>query len=384
MPTSTEQPASGRILYVENDLPSFLACRLPQALGARDLGYQVHVATPLAPGLERLAREGLIYHPIPMTRSGWLPWEELYCLLSLVRLYRRVGPSLVHHITIKPVLYGGVAAALTGVRSVVSAITGLGYIYTGEGPFKRLSQAVVTRMLRLLFHRPGQGVIFQNSDDRQAFIEAGVVAEAALIKGSGVDPTEFPVRPEPDGPIQVLFPARMLWDKGLAEFVEAARLIRAAGLPARLVMVGDRDANPAAVPLAVLEAWNQSGLVQWLGHCGDMPRMFAESHIVCLPSYREGVPRALIEAASCGRAIVATDVPGCREIVRHMENGLLVPVREARALFEALKLLIEDADLRRRLGRRGREMVEEEFSVARVVRETLAVYRTLEGRGAHG
>ena len=379
MTTSTPPSVSGRILYVENDLPSFLACRLPQALGARDLGYQVHVATPAAKGLDRLKQEGLIYHPIPMTRSGWLPWEEVHCLLSLVRLYQEVRPDLVHHITIKPVLYGGAAAGLTKVRSVVSAITGLGYIYTGDGPFKRLAQAVVTRMLGRLFHRPGQGVIFQNSDDRRIFIEAGVVGEdSVLIKGSGVDPAEFPVTPEPEGTLQVLLPARMLWDKGLAEFVEAARLLRDEGLEVNMVMVGDRDANPAAVPLARLKEWNQSGLVDWRGHCGDMPRMFAESHIVCLPSYREGVPRALIEAASCGRAIVTTDVPGCREIVRHGENGLLVPPRNAQALFEALKLLIEDADLRRSLGRRGREMVEEEFSVAQVVRETLAVYRSLD------
>ena len=379
MTEAAGQTAQRRILYVENHLPSFLACRLPQALGARDLGYQVHVATPPEPGLERLGLEGLIYHPIPMTRSGWLPWEEIHCLLSLVRLYQKVRPDLVHLITIKPVLYGGAAAGLTGVRTVVSAITGLGYIYTGDGPFKRMAQAVVTRLLRLLFHRPGQGVIFQNSDDRRAFIEAGVVDDAVLIKGSGVDPSEFPAGPEPDGPIQVLFPSRMLWDKGIAEFVEAARLIRAEGLEARLVMVGDRDANPAAVPLARLQEWNETGLVEWLGHCGDMPKMLAESHIVCLPSYREGVPRALIEAASCGRAIVATDVPGCREIVRHGENGLLVPPRDAPALFEALKLLIRDGDLRQRMGLRGREMVEEEFSVAQVVRETLAVYRSLEG-----
>ncbi|MEW6616666.1 MAG: glycosyltransferase family 4 protein [Thermodesulfobacteriota bacterium] len=210
--------------------------------------------------------------------------------------------------------------------------------------------------------------------------DSGLVSpkRATLIRGAGVNPNVFASRPEPEGAPVVILAARMLWDKGIGEFVEAARWLREQGIAARFVLVGDSDpGNPAAVLVARLDEWRRSGVVEWWGHREDMPEVFAQSNIVVLPSYREGLPKVLLEAASCGRAIVATDVPGCREIVRHNENGLLVPPRDSKSLADALKILIENPELRRKMGARGREIVEAEFSEEIVVRQTMEVYKEI-------
>jgi glycosyltransferase involved in cell wall biosynthesis len=253
-------------------------------------------------------------------------------------------------------------------------------------------KAIIVRELvklscKLIFRCGNQRVIFQNSDDRFLFIESQILParKTVLIKGSGVDVrTHVPI-PEPDGTPVVLFASRMLRDKGVVEFVEAARSLRSAGVHARFVLVGETDpGNPTTINAEQLRQWADSGDIELWGFRRNIQDVLAQSHIVCLPSLREGVPKILIEAAACGRAIVTTDVPGCREIVRQGENGLLVPVRDSRALADVLRQLIKDARLRADMGLRGREIAVQEFSIDRVVRETLGVYRDLLDGGLNG
>jgi glycosyltransferase involved in cell wall biosynthesis len=376
---------TARLLYVVNEAGFFLSHRLPLALAAARAGYDVHVATPDAPDAAAIREAGLTFHPVPFSRKGSDPLTELASLHSLYRLYRSLRPDLTHHVTIKPVLYGGIVARLTGIPAVVSAISGLGHVFIAQGWKARGLRALVRRIYKIALGHPNSKVIFQNPDDQRAFSMAKLIrpGSAVLIRGAGVDLTQFAPIPQAAGNLLVLFASRMLWTKGVGEFVEAASALRDSGVEARFVLAGRIDSgNPMTVPDDQLRKWNDNGAIEWWGQRDDMPEVFAQSHIVCLPtSYGEGVPKALIEAAACGRPIVATDVPGCREIVRHGDNGLLVPANDRTALANALRQLISDPALRERMGRRGREIAVQEFGLERVVAETLAVYRTLlDGR----
>jgi glycosyltransferase involved in cell wall biosynthesis len=374
-----------RVLFVDNDVNSFYSYRIEMARAARDTGFDVHIACPPGKAVEILLNEGFTFHPVPMTRSGLKPWKELGTIVALFRLYRKLRPDLVHHLRLKPVLYGGLAAYGARVPAVVGLLTGLGYVFIAETRKAIVLRKLVTLSCKMAFRRGNQRVIFQNPDDRFVFVENQILPahKTVLIKGSGVDVKTFLPTPEPEGVPVVLLAARMLRDKGVVEFVEAARGLRAAGVRARFVLVGETDpGNPTAITVDQLRQWADSGDIEWWGLRGKMQEVLAQSHIVCLPSLREGVPKVLIEAAACGRAIVTTDAPGCREIVRHGENGLLVPVRDSRALAQALRLLIENAALRASMGLKGREIAVEEFSVERVVNETLGVYQELLATGA--
>jgi len=369
-----------RLLFVVNDASFFLMHLLPWARAARAEGYEIDVATPERDVSARIQEEGFSFHPIPMSRQGMLVWEELSTVTSLFRLYRMLRPDLVVHVTIKPVLYGGIIARLAKAPAVVNAVVGLGYVFVARGHKARLLRTFVKLAYRFALGHPNTRVIFQNPDDRAAFLKDGLVNEAAtvLIKGVGVDTTQFAPIPQPDGIPLAVLASRMLWHKGVGEFVEAAQTLLASGVRARFVLVGDSDpGNPSSVSTEQLKAWQQSGAVEWWGHRMDMSEVFAKAHIICLPSYREGMPKVLIEAAACGRPIVATDAPGCREIVRHNENGLLVAVRDSAALANALRRLIEDPELRRHMGVRGRQIAEKEFCVEKVTNDLLAVHRDL-------
>jgi glycosyltransferase involved in cell wall biosynthesis len=369
-----------RILYVVNDAPFFLSHRLPLAEAASRAGYEVHVAVPEHGSMRRISEAGLRLHSIPFLRRGMNPVKEVRTFMALLQLYRRLRPDLVHHATIKPNLYGGMAARLVKLPAAVTGVTGLGYVFMAKGWRAAVVRGIVQRLYGLALKHRNSRVVFENPDDRTLFLKNRIIPpeQAALIKGSGVSMDRFFPRPEVPGLPLVVIPCRMLWDKGVGEFVAAAALLRARGIRARFALVGDSDPdNPSMVPVSQLQQWHAQGVVEWWGYQADMADVFAASHIVCLPSYGEGLSKALTEAAACGRPIVTTDVAGCREIVRHHENGLLVPPRDAKAVADALARLIESPELRRRMGRRGRQIAVEEFAVERVVAETLAIYRTL-------
>ncbi len=372
-----------RIVFVANRAQFFVTHRLPVAIGAREAGFDVHIAVPEAPEVDALRSMGFVVHPFPLARSGAAPWTEVPTLLALTRLYRTLRPRIVHHVSLKAVLYGTLAARLTGVPAVVNALTGLGYVYSSDDLKARILRSMIAALGRTALSHPRARFIFQHPEDRDAFVRVGLVEEATtvVIRGSGVDPSVYCTTDEERGVPLVILPARMLWPKGVREFVEAARQLQAQGIPVRMALVGSTDpASLEAVPEEQLKRWVREGVVEWWGHRGDMPAVLASSNVVALPStYGEGVPKVLIEAAACGRAIVTTDMPGCREIVQHNRNGLLVPPRDSGALAGALTRLVADQDLRAAFGRAGRALVEKEFAVTQVVEQTLGIYSEVLG-----
>jgi glycosyltransferase involved in cell wall biosynthesis len=375
-----------RILFVVNVDWFFLSHRLPLARGAKELGYEVHVAaTPSRAGDMGNFRD-FKFHPIDVHRGGASPVKDLLLLGSLVRLYRRLKPDIVHHVTSKPIIYGSIAARLTGVNGIINSIPGLGLSFSVTGRRASLRKYLITKTYRLALPRKRTRVIFQNSENRKFFVNSKLVdpKDAVLIRGAGVDLDEYPAVPEPGQPLVVVLASRMLNEKGVPEFVEAGRLLLRRGIKAKFLLVGRVDnENPDHIPASQLEDWVKAGWVEWHGHRSDMANVFRETHIVCLPTnYGEGVPKVLIEAAASARPVVTTDVPGCRDIVRDGWNGLLVPPKNSEALASALAELLQDSAMRRRMGRNGRMLVEREFGVVQVVAETMATYEELLSEGA--
>jgi len=379
-----------RLLFVVNEAYFFLSHRLPVAMAAQKNGFEVHVAAPAdhvwAPAdfdVDRLREAGFTFHPITLSRRGTDPFQEFVTFLSICRLMYRVRPQLVHLLTIKPVIYGGIAAWFCRVPAVVAAVTGLGQVFVARGFRAALLRAVVTWSYRLATAHRRCRVIVQSAGDRDTLAKTLAVAKRKLrlIRGSGVDTDVFRPRAEPDGRPLVVLPARLIWDKGVAEFVAAAKLVKAAGTDARFALVGDTHrTNPRAVPEATLRAWHEEGSVEWWGRREDMPNVISEALIVCLPStYGEGVPKVLIEAAACGRPIVATDIAGCREIVIDGENGVLVPPGDVDALAAALRRIIDDPQTRQQMGINGRQLAVERFAIGTVVSDTMQVYREVVG-----
>jgi len=373
----TRQP---KILYLVTEDWYFCSHRLPLAAAARRAGYDVAVATTLYRHEERIRAEGIRPIPFGMARAGLNPLRDFMTLLQLIRLYRTEKPELVHHVAMKPVLYGAIAARAAGISRRIHALAGLGYLFSSQDARACALRRPVTALLRWLLKGDRSRVILQNADDRDLFIRelSLVPAQIRLIRGSGVDPDVFRPTPEPQGTPVVMLASRMLRDKGVREFAEAARCCKTRGVEARFVLVGEPDPqNPSSIPRAELEAWHASGILEWWGAREDMAGVFSQAHVVCLPSYREGLPKVLLEAAACGRPIITTDTPGCREIVQHGENGYLVPVRAVTELADAVEHLAGNAFLRQAMGRAGRRRIEEEFSTERVVSETLQVYAEL-------
>lgn len=366
-----------KLLFVVTEDWYFVSHRLPLAIAAQAAGFEVAVVTRAGAHAQVIRGAGLRLIPFSLSRRGGNPVKEI---AMLVALYRRERPAIVHHVALKPVLYGALAARLAGVPDVINAVAGLGWLFTSSRFAARVVRPVVCRLLVWLLSAKRSRAIVQNPDDFDLLINLGVpVDRLRLIRGAGVDIEVFtpPLELSPE-PVAVLFSARMLWDKGVSEFVEAARLLTLANVDARFLLVGDPDpGNPASVPEATLRAWNGKNGVEWWGRCDNMPALLNAAHVACLPSYGEGLPKALLEAAACGMPIVTTDVPGCREIVRDGDNGFLVPARDAQALALALRSLIDDAALRAEMGRRSREIVLAEFSQEQVIAETLAVYQEL-------
>jgi glycosyltransferase involved in cell wall biosynthesis len=370
-----------KLLFVATEDWYFVSHRLSLAQAAARAGFDVAVATRVGPEAGGLAASGLRVFPLcQLERAGKKPWRELRAIAELYGIYRDWRPDLVHHVALKPVLYGSIAAYLAGVRAKINALAGLGYVFSSASAKARLLRKFIRPLLTLVLRGKGCRVILQNPDDVKVLAGLGVAqGRIRLIKGAGVDPVRFDVRPVNTERPRVILAARMLWDKGVADFVEVARALRAAKVDATFVLVGDTDpANPSAVPRHQLEAWNEVGDIEWWGRRSDMPEVLGMATIVCLLStYGEGVPKVLIEAASCGKPLVAYDVPGCREIVHDGENGVLLPAGDVAGVAAALQRLIGDPELRAAMGRLSRELAVGEFSEAVVHARTLDVYREL-------
>ena len=368
-----------RLLFVAGADGFFLSHRMPIARAARDAGFAVAVACPVTDHGDAIRAEGMRVLPIRLTRGRLSLLADLGTLAALVRICRAERPDIVHAVAMKPVLYGAAAARLVGAPAVVGALTGLGYVFSSDDIKARLMRPLLRRALRWALGGRRSTCIVQNPDDAAFVTGLGIDRRRiVVIPGSGVDTARFAPSPEPEGPLRATMVSRLLWDKGVREFVEAARVARAQRPDLRFTLIGAPDeGNPAAVPLAQLEGWRDDGLIDWQGHRDDIPAVWRESHIAVLPSYREGLPKALLEAASCGRPLVAADAPGSREIARDGESGLLVPPRDPAALVAAILRLADDPALRARLGTAGRSLVERHFSEDRIAAETLALWRRL-------
>jgi glycosyltransferase involved in cell wall biosynthesis len=355
------------------------------ASALRDGGHEVVLVSPPGPYGERLRELGFRWLPAPMDRRSLNPLREAVLVWHLSRIFRRERPDLVHGFTIKCAVYGSLASRFARVPARVSAVAGMGHVFTTEALKARVLQPIVRALLRLALAGRNARLILQNPDDVALFKRAGLVhpARIRLIPGSGVDCDRFAPDPaaRPDGPLRVLLPARLLWAKGLAEYAEAARRLRAGGRAIEFLLAGEPDSgNPAAVPEVTVRAWAEEGVLRWLGHVDDMPALFRSVHVVALPSYYgEGLPKGLIEAGASGCALVTTDMPGCREVVKHEVNGLIVPARDAAALASAIARLADDAALRQRLGAAARETALTRFNETIVNQKTLAVYQELRG-----
>lgn len=370
------------LLFVVNVDWFFLSHRLLIAQEALRAGYKVHVATNITNKLNELEQYGFVVHSLLLDRGSTGVGDAWATLWQLWKVFRSVRPDVVHLVTIKPVLLGGLAARLARVPAVVAAVSGLGFVFVARGRKALLIRWAVERLYRVALGGSNLRVIFQNEDDRTRVAQLARLPanKTALIRGSGVDLRRFAAVPIPAGTPLVVFAARLLRDKGLLEFIEAARLLKQSGRRVRFVLVGAIDpANPSSVTQAVVEAWVCEGVVEWWGHQSGMPQVLAASSLVVLPSYREGLPKVLLEAAASGRAVVTTDVPGCRDAIDPGITGLLVPVRDAEALAEAIDILIHSPARCQVMGKAGRALAERAFDVRQVAAAHLRIYSDLIG-----
>ncbi len=376
-------PCNPIILYLVTEDWYFLSHRLPMACQAQQAGYDVHVVTRLNGHGEAIESHGFTLHPVNWRRGSLNPLNILKAAWQIRTLYRKVKPDIVHHVALQPSIVGSLAAI--GLPfSRINALAGLGFVFTSRSPKALMLRVVLTTLLRLLLRNPRTTILVQNPDDRSDMQALGIADDRiALIPGSGVDTHALSPLPEPAGEVTVAFVGRLLDDKGLRPLIAAHALMTKQGQQVRLLIAGDPDAaNPAAIPPEEIERWRHLPWVDVLGHVNDIGAVWARSHIAVLPSRREGLPKSLLEAAAYGRPIVATDVPGCREIARHGINAFLVPVDDPGPLAGALTVLARDPLLRRRLGSSGREIVEKEFSSARIGREIVELYGRVLSRKA--
>ena len=368
-----------RILYVVTEDWYFLSHRLPMALAAKDAGYEVHVATRLDAGKDAIAAKGFVAHALDWERGSLSLSHSLGGVIALRKLLRELEPDILHNVALKPVLLGSIAALGLERIAVVNSVTGLGTLFIGEARVSGLRRKAVRHGLQFLLKRSRTTTIVQNPDDRAFVLALGVpAAQLLLIPGSGVDTKRLTPLPEPPPPVTVAYVVRMLADKGLPTLIEAFAQATASGAALRLVLAGDCDPeNPGSLAPEQLREFASAFGIHWFGHVADIREVWAQAHFAVLASRREGLPKSLLEAAACGRAMVATDVPGCREIAIDGETALTVPVDDVPALAEAMARLAADAALREKFGTRARALVEEKFSAAAIGEQTVALYDRL-------
>lgn len=354
----------------------FLSHRLPIALAAKDRGYDVTIIAIDSGQSDRIKNYGLKFISIPTSRSGLNIFSELRTLLFFIRLYRSEKPDIVHHVAMKPVIYGSLAARFTGIRKIVNAFSGMGFVFTTKNTILR---SFIFFLFKIAFKNNRIRFIFQNQDDLQEVIQSGMIdlKYCYTIKGSGIDLQEFAYTPEPETePIIFILPARMLRTKGVQEFVDAAKIVdhNHPG-KAHFILAGMIDLeNKAGIPEAQLRSMCNISAIQWIGHQDDILSQLIKAHVVVLPSYREGIPKTLIEACAVGRAIITTNVPGCKEVVTHELNGLIVEKGQVAELALAIERLLLDKPLRTQMGKEGRKIAEAEFSIHSVIEKTIEIY----------
>jgi glycosyltransferase involved in cell wall biosynthesis len=370
-----------RLLYVVTEDWYFLSHRLPMARAASAAGFDVHVATNVVDGEPAIAQEGFELHPVPFMRDRVSLGTAIVTALALRNVLRKVQPAIVHHVALLPTVLGSLAA-IGSPAITVNAITGLGHTFIADTSKARVLRQLIGITLRLLVDRGHNVALVQNPDDRELLRSLGVREDhIVLIPGSGVDVERLRPTPEPGGPITVAFVGRLLDDKGVRTLISAHRLLRAKGSSLSILLAGTPDpANPSSVSEDEAEAWSREPGITWLGHVSDIATVWARAHIAALPSRREGLPKSLLEAAACGRPMIATDVPGCRDVAIPDKTGLLVPADDPPALAAAIERLAASPDLRARLGAAARRLAVERFSADAIGGATADLYQRLARR----
>ena len=376
--TVVKPKKSPRLLYVVTEDWAFLSHRLPMARAARDAGFEVHVATRVDGRAAAIEAEGFILHPIPFARGSLSPLAAFATIAALRRVRREIKPTLTHHVALHACVLG-MLAALGQSAACVNAFIGLGYSFTSNSGKALAIRTILGALLRFLVNRDDCIALVQNNDDMAALIALGIdKTRIALIPGSGVDVNRFTPLSEPAGAPTFGFVGRLLDDKGIRTLIAAHRLLRTRIPEARLLIAGTPDsANPASVTEAEARSWNDEAEIAWLGHVSDIADFWAKAHVAVLPSRREGLPLSLMEAAACGRAMIASDVPGCREVVLHEQTGLLFPVDDATALADAMARLAADPQLRARCAKAARTLVVDKFTAEIIGLQTVALYRQI-------
>ncbi|MGA7252753.1 MAG: glycosyltransferase family 4 protein [Pseudolabrys sp.] len=367
-----------KILYLVAEDWYFVSHRLPMARAARSAGYEVHVATRVVEYAHQIENEGFALHPIAWHRGSINPLQMMAAAIAIRRLYRKLQPDIVHHVAFAPAIIGSLAAIGLPMAKL-NALAGLGFVFTSKTAKAQLLRLLAHRLLGFVLKRPGTMVLVQNPDDGAMVERLGVAKDRiALIPGSGVDIELLTPLTEPDGPFTVAFVGRLLYDKGVEALVRAHEILNKQGLRVRALLAGVPDpSNPASIPEPTLAHWRQRENLVLIGHVEDVRTVWAKAHVAVLPSRREGLPKSLLEAAACGRPLIASDVPGCREIARHGVNALLVPPDDPEALAHAIATLMNDPDIRIRFGRASRQIVVADFSSARIGDEIVALYARL-------
>lgn len=371
-----------KVLFVVSEDWYFVSHRLKLAIAIKDLGHDVVVAARASDCNDIIESSGIRLISLRHMRRSSLNFiSEIFSIFELFTLFFREKPDLLHLVAIKPIIYGYLASVFFKKLVRVNALGGLGSIFSSNRVMAQWIRLILSPLFWSAFNGKSSRVIVQNEADYAMISEKfGVNAtNIKLIMGAGVDTNEYNISKPPDGIPVVALASRMLWDKGVGEFVEAARSLIKAGIIARFVLVGSPDdENFSSVPSTQLHQWSRSGLVEWWGYKANMGEVFKQASIVCLPTYYgEGVPKVLIEGMSCGRPIVTTDMPGCADLVQGLNTGLLVPRKDAKELAKALKRLIEDRSLRELMGHNGRAVVEKSYSLDKVIKETQLIYDEL-------
>jgi len=368
-----------RLIYIVSEDWVFVSHRLTLAKQAIKDGYDVAAITNISNHEDVLLSAGLKVFNINFYRSFKRPFSDIHSIYQLIKLFRLLKPEVIHNIGLKISLISSIAAFIARVPVVINAYTGLGYVFSSNDMLARVIRLLLNSPLKYLNHRASTWVVFQNEDDEALFENSNLINKerTLLIKGSGVDVNEFPFSDELPGQLKVMLASRLLWDKGVGEFIEASRQLKISYPEVTFVLVGDVDEqNPLSLTKEIIDSWVNEGFIEWWGHKQNMPEVLKLAHIVALPSYREGLPKVLLEAASIGRALVAADVPGCREIVRDGVNGFLVQAKESKCLAEAIEKLILNKELRTQMGLKSREIIETELSSEIINKQFIELYNS--------
>lgn len=368
------------ILFFVSEDWYFCSHRIELAKAAIKNGYSVSIITRVNNHREEIIREGIKLIDMNIERGNLNVFSDIKVLFRLIKIVRKEKPNLIHNVAMKPVIYGSIASFFVKNIKIVNALGGLGFIFSSKSLKAMVLKPIIKRVFKLILNRKDSFLIVQNKDDLNFFIEGSYLGfnHISLIRGAGVDSSLYKIQPEPDGKIVATLLARMLIDKGVHEFIEAANILKERSRDIKLVLVGDPDPiNPASIKIEFLRALNQTGVVEWKGFEKDISGVWKKSHISVLPSYREGLPKSLLESFACGRPIITTNVPGCREIVTDGVNGLLVPVKDSLALANAIEKLALDSSLRLKFGLEGRKLIDQELSSDKIHQTTLELYRKI-------